>query len=192
MRVWNDKGEGRWEVSMGADGEQAQREIYLAGGCFWGTQGFMRQLPGVTATDVGYANSSQPNPTYEQVCSSKTNAVETVRVAYDPHVIPLPLLLKAYFASIDPTHVNHQGNDVGPQYRTGIYWVDDADEAVVRDALAELQRDYAAPIAVEALPLENYYPAEAMHQDYLLKHPNGYCHVDLSLARRFAEEHGLA
>lgn len=167
------------------------REIYLAGGCFWGTQEFLRQLPGVLDTEVGYANSREQNPTYEQVCMGGTNAAEAVRVRYDADLLPLPLLLEAYFASINPTNVNHQGNDVGTQYRTGIYWTDSSDEAVVCAQLADLQRFYAVPIAVEALPLKNYFPAETMHQDYLVKHPHGYCHVDRGLAQRFAREHGL-
>ncbi len=176
---------------MAASGEQ-RHEIYLAGGCFWGTQEFLRHLPGVLETDVGYANTTVSNPTYEQVCSGRTAAAETVRVVYDPTVLPLPLLLEAYFASINPTNVNHQGNDVGTQYRTGIYWTDASDAAVVSESLRALQGSYAAPIAVEALPLSNYFPAEAAHQDYLVKHKNGYCHVDRGLAERFAKEHGLA
>lgn len=178
-------------MDMDMDGDRALREIYLAGGCFWGTQGYLRRLPGVMETEVGYANSIKPNPTYEQVCSGSTESAEAVRVVYDAETLPLPLLLQAYFASIAPTNVNHQGNDVGTQYRTGIYWVNEEDEAVARAQLAQLQTAYDAPIAVEALPLENFYPADAVHQDYLIKHPNGYCHVDLDAADRFAAAHGL-
>lgn len=168
-----------------------EREIYLAGGCFWGTQGYLRRLPGVLETEVGYANSVESNPTYEQVCSGSTEAAETVRVVYDADKLSLPLLLQAYFASINPTNVNHQGNDVGTQYRTGIYWVNDDDEAVARQELDGLQSAYNAPVAVEALHLENFYPADTVHQDYLIKNPHGYCHIDLNLADRFAAEHGL-
>lgn len=177
---------------MSASEMKNEREIYLAGGCFWGTQGYLRRLPGVVETEVGYANSVKSNPTYEQVCSGNTEAAEAVRVVYDASTLPLPLLLEAYFASINPTNVNHQGNDVGTQYRTGIYWVNDEDEAVARHELDALQSACDAPVAVEALRLENFYPADTVHQDYLIKHPNGYCHVDLSAADRFAAEHGLA
>lgn len=168
-----------------------EREIYLAGGCFWGTQAYLQRIPGVVETEVGYANSVEPNPTYERVCSGSTEAAEAVHVLYDPERLPLPLLLQAYFGSINPTNVNHQGNDVGTQYRTGIYWVDDEDAAVVRKALDELQSVCDAPVAVEALPLENFYRADIVHQDYLIKNPTGYCHVDLRAADRFAAEHGL-
>lgn len=176
---------------MSANSEATKREIYLAGGCFWGTQGYLQRLPGVLETEVGYANSVESNPTYERVCSGSTEAAEAVRVVYDSETLPLPLLLEAYFASINPTNVNHQGNDVGTQYRTGIYWVDDADAPVAQRALAKLQSTCDAPVAVEALALENFYPADTVHQDYLIKHPNGYCHVDLRAADRFAAEHGL-
>lgn len=177
---------------MSANESGTAREIYLAGGCFWGAQGYLRRLPGVLETEVGYANSVESNPTYEQVCSGSTEAAETVRVVYDADKLALPLLLQAYFASINPTNVNHQGNDVGTQYRTGIYWVNDEDEAVARHELDELQTVCDAPVAVEAMALENFYPADTVHQDYLIKHPCGYCHIDLNLADRFAAEHGLA
>ena len=176
---------------MSANETGTEREIYLAGGCFWGAQGYLRRLPGVLETEVGYANSVEPNPTYEQVCSGNTEAAETVRVVYDADKLPLPLLLQAYFASINPTNVNHQGNDVGTQYRTGIYWVNDEDEAVARVALDELQGTCDAPVAVEAMALESFYPADTLHQDYLIKNPHGYCHIDLNLADEFAAEHGL-
>ena len=159
------------------------KEIYLAGGCFWGTEHFMELIHGVKYTEVGYANSIEPNPTYEEVCSGKTDAAETVKVTYNPEEVTLPFLLKLFFRIINPTSVNHQGNDVGTQYRTGIWWTDPEDEAIVEQALHELQSHYTKPIAVESGPLKNFYPAEDYHQEYLDKNPRGYCHIDRDLFR---------
>ena len=175
-------------------GEAGLREIYLAGGCFWGVEAFMKRLPGVASTQVGYANgkSSLEEPTYEQVCTDATGFAETVHVRYDPHVISLPLLLEAFFSIIDPVSVNRQGEDEGTQYRTGIYWIDPADELPVRDALYKLGRSLpegSGPVAVEAQPLSSFWPAEDYHQDYLDKNPTGYCHVDLGSAERFVASH---
>lgn len=172
-----------------------QREIYLAGGCFWGTEAFCKKLPGVTACQVGYANghADVEHPSYEQVCSGATGCAETVRVTYDPAIISLSLLLQAYVTTIDPVSVNRQGGDVGEQYRTGIYWTDAADESVVRSVLHGLQRELTrlgrGTVAVEACPLQSFWPAEDYHQDYLDKNPGGYCHVDLGGAERFVAAH---
>lgn len=167
-------------------------DIYFAGGCFWGTEGYLRKLPGVLDTEVGYANSAIPFPTYEQVCSDQTNAAEAVRVRYDAAKLPLATLVRAYLRTVDPTSINHQGNDVGSQYRTGIYWADSADEAAVRQELEQLQAQLTMPVAIEARPIESFYEAEEPHQDYLEKHPRGYCHVDLADADAFIAENGLA
>lgn len=164
-------------------------EVFLAGGCFWGTQAYLKRLPGVIGTEVGYANSVVSEPSYEDVCSGETQAAEAVRVVFDPSVMPLSLLLEAYFRTIDPTALNRQGNDCGTQYRTGIYWRDPSHEPIVADALGRLERRLESPVRVEAAPLESFYPAEAYHQDYLDANPAGYCHVDLADARRFVAEH---
>ena len=172
-----------------------EREIYLAGGCFWGTEAFVKRLPGVRRCEVGYANGNGrvAEPTYEQVCSGATDCAECVRVAYDPSMISLSLLIRAYLTTIDPVNVNRQGGDAGRQYRTGIYWTDAADEPVVRGELAALAgtlaRAGAGQVAVEAEPLRDFFPAEDYHQDYLDKNPGGYCHVDLGGATRFIEAH---
>ena len=110
-------------------------EIYLAGGCFWGTEYFMQQIPGVLQTEVGYANGKTDNPTYEEVCSGKSGHAETVRVAYNPKQVALSTLLELYFKTIDPTAINRQGNDVGSQYRTGIYFTNPDDEQVAKREL---------------------------------------------------------
>lgn len=151
--------------------------IYLAGGCFWGVEKYLRSLPGVAATDVGYANGKTQNPSYEDVCYRDTGHAEAVRVEYNPDKISLSHILHMFFDVIDPTSLNRQGNDVGKQYRTGIYYVDPEDEAVIRSSLALLQSKYEKPLAIEIGPLENYYPAEDYHQDYLSKNPGGYCHI---------------
>ena len=158
-----------------------QADIYLAGGCFWGTEHFLKQINGVESTQVGYANSNTPNPTYEQVCSGKTNAAETVKVVYDPQKVDLNFLLDLYFKTIDPTSLNKQGNDRGTQYRTGIYYTDKADLPVINNAIKVLSTQYNRPLAIEVKPLSNFYKAEEYHQDYLDKHPTGYCHIDPSL-----------
>lgn len=158
-----------------------QAEIYFAGGCFWGTEHFLKQIRGVENTQVGYANSNVANPSYEQVCSGKTNAAETVKVVYDPKTVDLNLLLDLYFKTIDPTSLNQQGNDRGTQYRTGIYYVDKEDLPVIKQAIQLLSAQYKTPIVLEVKPLTNFYPAETYHQDYLDKNPGGYCHINPAL-----------
>ncbi len=158
-----------------------QKEIYLAGGCFWGTEHFMKQIRGVGDTQVGYANAAVARPTYREVCSGRTGAAETVKVVYDPQEVGLLSLLDWYFKTIDPTSVNRQGNDRGTQYRTGIYYTDEADRPVIEKALKGLAERYNRPLAIEVMPLTNFYPAESYHQDYLDKNPGGYCHIDPEL-----------
>lgn len=164
------------------------KTIFFAGGCFWGTAHLFSFVPGVAHTTAGYANSIVENPTYEQVCTGHTGAAETVRVDYDEQQVGLSDLLMLFFRSIDPVSVNRQGCDAGTQYRTGIYYNQPSDREVVETMLATLQRRYAEPIAIEHGLLENFYPAEEYHQDYLVKNPDGYCHVDPAL---FAEARKL-
>ena len=142
------------------------KEIYFAGGCFWGTEHFFKQINGVMATQVGYANGNIENPTYEQVYTDSTGFAEVVKVAYDPKVVSLEILLDLFFKTIDPTSLNQQGEDIGTRYRTGIYWVNSEDEKVVKEALSELQRNYEKPLVVENEPLKNFYSGEEYHQDY--------------------------
>lgn len=151
--------------------------IYFAGGCFWGTEHFMKQIDGVTATEAGYANSRLACPSYRQVCTGSTGAAETVEVVYDPSRVSLRFLIDLYLMTIDPTSLNRQGNDVGTQYRTGIYYTDAAQKAAADEAIARIGDKYTSPIAVEVRPLENFYPAEDYHQDYLTANPRGYCHL---------------
>lgn len=153
------------------------KEIYLAGGCFWGTEKYFAGIPGVIKTDVGFANGTTKNPSYEEVCHNNTGHAETVHVEYDPKKVRLEFLLDLYYDVIDPTSVNRQGGDIGTQYRTGIYYVDEEDAGMIHNSIKKLQLNYDKPIAVEVLPLNNYYPAEKYHQKYLDKNPNGYCHI---------------
>lgn len=155
--------------------------IYFAGGCFWGTEHFMKQIPGVESTEVGYANSIVPDPTYREVCTGRTEAAETVKVVYDPSKVSLSFLIRLYFMTIDPTSLNRQGGDSGTQYRTGIYYTDEAQKEVAESELIKLSVRYDAPIVVELKPIENFYEAEDYHQDYLDKNPGGYCHVNPAL-----------
>lgn len=159
------------------------KEIYLAGGCFWGMEHFLQFIRGVEKTEVGYANSIQPNPSYEEVCSGKTLAAETVKVIYNPDVLSLKLLLETYFKAIDPTSVNKQGGDEGLQYRTGIYYTSEEDVAIIQEVFKEVAGLYTRPVITEIKPLENFYAAEDYHQDYLEKNPTGYCHIRPELFR---------
>ena len=154
-----------------------KRTIHLAGGCYWGVEKYMSNIAGVMETEVGFANGHVDAPAYVQVKQGDTGHAETVRVVYDADVLKLETLLRLFLRIIDPTSLEKQGGDIGNQYRTGIYWTDAADEAIVRAELKRLQSAWDAPIMVEALPLECFYPAEEYHQKYLDKNPGGYCHV---------------
>ncbi|MBR6208263.1 MAG: peptide-methionine (S)-S-oxide reductase MsrA [Oscillospiraceae bacterium] len=152
------------------------REIYFAGGCFWGTEKLFRLIPGVVRTTVGYANGHTENPGYRDVCTDTTGHRETVRVEYDPAAVSLSMLLRAFFLVVDPTVANRQGGDVGSQYQTGVYYTDPADRPTLEEAFAR-ERQKGGPFCVELLPLRCFYPAEEYHQDYLTKNPTGYCHI---------------
>lgn len=154
-----------------------QKDIYFAGGCFWGLQKYFNLILGVTATEVGYANGVIAEPTYEAVCAGDTGHAETVKVTYDDELVALRNLLGMFYDVIDPTSLNRQGSDEGTQYRTGVYYVDEADKMVIIASLQELQKQYDKPLAVEVMPLKNYHTAEDYHQNYLDKNPNGYCHI---------------
>lgn len=164
--------------------EEDVKEIYLAGGCFWGAEAYLERIYGVVYTQVGYANGNIENPSYEQVCTQTTNFVETVYLKYDSSKITLLELFNRFFKIIDPTSFNKQGGDVGSQYRTGIYSKDQSTLDIAKTYIEEVKGDYSKPILVEVKSLENYYGAEAYHQKYLEKNPTGYCHVDLSILNK--------
>ena len=157
------------------------REIYLAGGCFWGTEHYFKQVRGVVDTETGFANGHLDNPSYKQVKAGDTGFAETVRIKYDPDVVSLELLLDLYFKSIDPLSLNKQGEDEGTQYRTGIYYTDPSDLPVIGRAYGAVEAAAGRPLAVEKLPLQNFFTAEEYHQDYLDKNPSGYCHLPAAL-----------
>ncbi len=191
-----DKQQDNTEVS-GVNKEYAERRfldqsakaekaevIYLAGGCFWGTQAYFDRLPGVTETEAGYANGKEAETSYREV--DRTGHAETVKIHYDPEVISLAELLDRYYLTIDPLSLNKQGNDRGTQYRTGIYYEEEDrfSKEVAELSLALLNERLGKQSYIELLPIQNYVKAEDYHQDYLKKEPFGYCHIDLSLAER--------
>ncbi|MGI5851351.1 MAG: peptide-methionine (S)-S-oxide reductase MsrA [Clostridiales bacterium] len=155
------------------------KEIVLAGGCFWGVEEYMSRIPGVVDTKVGYANGTQANPSYEDVCTGTTGHAEACYVRYDEESISLKELLDRFWSVIDPTIRDRQGNDIGSQYRTGIYYIDEEDLSTIVDSLNREQIKYTKPIVTEIEPLSCFYDAEEYHQKYLKKNPNGYCHIKL-------------
>lgn len=158
-------------------------EIYFAGGCFWGVEAYFERIPGVLDAVAGYANG-EGEASYANILRGDTGYVETVRVSYNRNAVSLPVLTTAYLRIIDPFAVNRQGNDVGTQYRTGIYAEEPKDLETVIAVLEEEQKKHTEPFAVETEPLTVFAEAEEEHQDYLRKNPTGYCHVDLGLAEQ--------
>lgn len=162
------------------------REIYYAGGCFWGVESYFSRIPGVESVTVGYANGTTDSPTYEEVCTGNTGHAETVHLVYRPDQVSLKDLTAHFFMIIDPLAENRQGNDVGSQYRSGIYYTEEADLETLQTVVDTEQAKYDKPLQTELLPLRCYYLAEDYHQEYLVKHPGGYCHVDFSSLADFA------
>jgi peptide-methionine (S)-S-oxide reductase len=154
----------------------SQQSITLGGGCFWCVEAVYELVDGVSAVESGYCNGHVRNPSYEAVCSGQTGHAEVVRVTFDDEHISLREVLEIFFTVHDPTTLNRQGNDVGTQYRSGIYWHDASQEAVAREVLAEAQAAHGGKVVTELVPLANYSKAEAYHQHYFANHPNqGYC-----------------
>ena len=153
-------------------------EIYLAGGCFWGLEEYFSRIEGVEETTVGYANGQVESTNYQLI--HQTDHAETVHLIYDEKRISLREILLYYFRVIDPLSVNKQGNDVGRQYRTGVYYTDQADKAVIEQVFVEQEKQLGQKIAVELEPLRHYVLAEDYHQDYLKKNPGGYCHINVN------------
>ena len=150
--------------------------IYLAGGCFWGLQKFFDQFEGVERTEVGYANGPDAAPSYQEVCASSGHA-ETVLVEYDEKKIGLEKLLDYYFMVIDPLSYNRQGMDMGVQYRTGVFYTDEAQLPAIKKVFAREEEKAGQKLAVLLEPLKNFFSAEEYHQKYLEKNPGGYCHI---------------
>lgn len=157
------------------------KEIYLAGGCFWGVEEYMSRIDGVVSTAVGYANGTKENPTYQEVCTGITGHTETTYVKFDENIVTLKDLLNRFWKIIDPTILNRQGPDIGNQYRTGIYYIDESHIDTINKTLEEQQAKYDKPIVTEIMALKCFYEAEEYHQDYLKKNPGGYCHINLDI-----------
>jgi peptide-methionine (S)-S-oxide reductase len=155
------------------------KKIVLAGGCFWGVEEFLSRIPGVISTEVGYANGRTLNPTYEDICYKNTYFAEVCEVTYDENKLSLSTLLDKFWTIIDPTALNRQGPDVGSQYRSGIYYLDESDLDIILKSKENQQQNHVKKIVTEVKPLENYYIAEDYHQKYLKKNPGGYCHIKL-------------
>ncbi|MBP6125083.1 MAG: peptide-methionine (S)-S-oxide reductase MsrA [Leptotrichiaceae bacterium] len=155
-------------------------EIYFAGGCFWGVEAFFKKVPGVLETTVGYANGKTLNTNYKTL--KETDHSETVYIKYNKNEIFLEKLLDYYFKIINPTSINKQGNDIGRQYRTGIYYTDENDLGIIKNKINEEQKKYEDEIQVEVEKLDNYILGEEYHQNYLDKNPNGYCHINMKEA----------
>ena len=157
-------------------------EIYLAGGCFWGLEEYFSRISGVLETSVGYANGQVETTNYQLI--KETDHAETVQVIYDEKAVSLREMLLYYFRVIDPLSVNQQGNDRGRQYRTGIYYLEEADLPTINTVVREQELLIGRKIAVEVEKLRHYILAEDYHQDYLKKNPGGYCHIDVRDAEK--------
>ena len=150
--------------------------ITLGGGCFWCTEAVFEHVIGVSAVESGYCNGHVKNPSYEQVCGGDTGHNEVIRVSFEPLHITLREVLEIFFVIHDPTTLNRQGNDVGTQYRSGIYFHNAAQEAVAREVVAEVNAHHNGRVVTEVLAEANYARAEDYHQHYFANHPNqGYC-----------------
>lgn len=162
----------------GTAASAGRASITLAGGCFWCTEAVFDRVRGVIDVQSGYSNGHAQNPTYEQVCTGRTGHAEVVRVQFDDTVISLREILEIFFATHDPSQLNRQGNDVGTQYRSGIYYDTEAQGELARQMLKEMAEEglYDGPITTEVAPLSNWSAAEAYHDDYYARNPNqGYC-----------------
>jgi peptide-methionine (S)-S-oxide reductase len=156
--------------------ESATEVAVLGGGCFWCLEAVYLEVRGVTRVESGYMGGHQPDPSYEQVCAGTTGHVEVVRVEFDPNVISYRDILEVFFTIHDPTTPNRQGNDVGTQYRSAIFFQSPEQESTARHVVAEMANVWDAPIVTELLPAETWYKAESYHQDYFRQHPlQGYC-----------------
>ncbi len=150
--------------------------LTLAGGCFWCVEAVYLQVPGVEKVESGYANGDTENPTYKDICTGTTNHAEVIQITFDPERTSVETLLNVFWTVHDPTTLNRQGNDVGTQYRSGIYYMDDDQQRIAESSREAAQAKFGDPIVTEIEPLQKYFPAEDYHQDYFNRNPeNGYC-----------------
>lgn len=159
------------------------KEIIVAGGCFWGVEEYYRRLKGIEKTEVGYVNGTKDDLTYEEVCSQKYQAIEAVKLQYDASVISLEKIMEHLFRIIDPTSLDKQGNDIGISYRVGAYYENEEDREVIESFVASQRKNYNDNIVFEIRPVINFVNAEEYHQEYLVKNPMGYCHVNFGKIR---------
>jgi methionine-S-sulfoxide reductase len=159
------------------------KRIVLAGGCFWGVEGYYKQLKGILDTNVGYTNGNFANPSYEDLKHHVATHAEAVEIFYDETQISLEKILEHMFRFINPTSINRQGGDIGIQYRTGVYYKSPEDKAIIAAFLQQKNEQYHGKVAVELVEEKGFYLAEEYHQDYLEHNPNGYCHVNFGLIR---------
>ena len=155
------------------------KEIYFAGGCFWGVEHFFKGVDGVAEAMPGYANGNTENPTYKEVYTDTTGFAETVRVRYNPERVSLDFLTRMFFTVTDPLTLNRQGHDEGTRYRSGVFYVNEEDRPVIEAVFQDVSAKLGVPLVTQLEPLRNFYPAEEYHQNYLDKNPEGYCHLSL-------------
>ena len=160
------------------------KKIVVAGGCFWGVEAYFKQLKGILESSVGYIDGNTPHPTYEDVCNGKATHAEACELSYDPETLTIPMILEHLFRICNPFSKFRQGNDVGRQYRTGVYFYDQEDESVIIDFMKTYFNSDYEKVQTDVKKATDYVLAEAYHQDYLDKNPNGYCHVNLGLATK--------
>jgi methionine-S-sulfoxide reductase len=153
------------------------KTAYLAGGCFWGVEDLLRKVPGIIATEVGYTGGTTDNPTYNDIKTGKTGHAEAIRIDYDPNVLSYEKLLELFFRLHDPTTRNRQGNDIGTQYRSAIFYQNDEELKAAEDVIRDQSGFWKREITTSLEPFKKFYSAEDYHQDYLVKNPGGYtCH----------------
>ncbi len=155
--------------------------IVLAGGCFWCTEAIFERLKGVSKVTSGYANSRFPNPTYDMVCTGITNAAESIEIEYDTNQIKLENILEVFFTLHDPTSINQQGNDIGTEYRSAIFYLNNNQKTIITNYIFKIKKDYDKKIVTEVSELKNFTPAESYHQQFYNKNPQAmYCNIIIS------------
>ncbi len=158
---------------------ETKQTAYLAGGCFWGVQELLRQIPGVLTTEVGYTGGDTPNAVYEQVKTGRTGHAEALKIVFDPHQLSYRHLLFEFFRIHDPTTRNQQGNDIGTPYRSAIFYLNEAQQRCAEEVINTVNAsgEWQAPVVTEVVPFKEFFRAEEYHQQYLIKHRGGYtCH----------------
>lgn len=160
------------------------KEIVVAGGCFWGVEEYFRRVKGIVDTKSGYSQGHKLDATYQEVCTGKTGHTEAVWLTYEDTEVSLEKIAELLFRIINPTSLNKQGNDVGNQYRTGFYVIDEEDIETINEYIVKKQKEFNKKIVVEVEPVKNFIPAEDYHQMYLIKNPGGYCHVNMNALQR--------